>query len=66
MIDNYALWKRHDALREEEAERYTKFNKLFDMAIEGAEKALEVLEEDFDKGCEVLEDLILRLEEERG
>ena len=65
MIDNYGLWKRHDLLQEEEAERYAKLNKIFDMAIEGAEKALEVLEEDFDKGCEVLEDLILRLEEER-
>jgi hypothetical protein len=65
MIDNYTLWKRHDLLQEEQAERYAKLNKLLDMAIEGAEKALEVLEEDFDKGCEVLEDLILRLEEER-
>ncbi len=66
MIDNYTLWKRHDALREEEAERYAKLNRILDMAIEGAEKALEVLEEDFDKGCEVLEDLILRLEKEKG
>lgn len=65
MIDNYTLWKRYDLLQEEQAERYAKLNKLFDMAIEGVEKALEVLEEDFDKGCEVLEDLILRLEEER-
>ena len=65
MIDNYGLWKKHDRLREEQEERYAKLNKFFDMAIEGAEKALEVLEEDFDKGCEVLEDLILRLEEER-
>ena len=65
MIDNYGLWKRHDLLQEEEAERYAKLNRMLDMAIEGVEKALEVLEEDFDKGCEVLEDLILRLEEER-
>jgi hypothetical protein len=65
MIDNYALWKRHDLLQEEQAELYAKLNKALDMAIEGAEKALEVLEEDFDKGCEVLEDLILRLEKER-
>ncbi len=65
MIDNYALWKRHDLLREEQAERYAKLNRMLDMAIEGVEKALEVLEEDFDKGFEVLEDLILRLEDER-
>ena len=65
MIDNYALWKRHDALREEQEERYAKLNRILDMAIEGVEKALEVLEEDFDKGCEMLENLILRLEEER-
>lgn len=65
MIDNYALWKRHDLLQEEQAERYAKLNRMLDMAIEGVEKALEVLEKDFDKGCEVLEDLILRLEEER-
>ena len=65
MIDNYGLWKRHDLLQEEEAERYAKLNRILDIAIEGVEKALEVLEEDFDKGCEVLEDLILRLEVER-
>ena len=65
MIDNYTLWKRYDLLQEEQAERYAKLNRMLDMAIEGVEKALEVLEEDFDKGCEVLEDLILRLEEER-
>ena len=65
MIDNYGLWKRHDLLQEEEAERYAKLNRILDIAIEGVEKALEVLEEDFDKGCEVLEDLILRLEKER-
>ena len=65
MIDNYTLWKRHDLLQEEQAERYAKLNKLFDMAIEGAEKALEVLEDDFNKGCEILRDLIDRLEEER-
>ena len=65
MIDNYGLWKRHDALREEEAERYAKLNRMLDMAIEGVEKALNVLEEDFDKGCEMLRDLIDRLEDER-
>lgn len=65
MIDNYTLWKRYDLLQEEQAERYAKLNRILDMAIEGVEKALEVLEEDFDKGCEVLKDLILRLEEER-
>ena len=65
MIDNYGLWKRYDLLQEEQAERYAKLNRMLDMAIEGVEKALEVLEEDFDKGCELLEDLILRLEDER-
>ena len=65
MIDNYTLWKRYDLLQEEQEERYAKLNKLFDMAIEGAEKALEVLEDDFNKGCEILRDLIDRLEEER-
>ena len=65
MIDNYGLWKRHDALREEQEERYAKLNRILDMAIEGVEKALEVLEDDFDKGCEILENLISRLEKER-
>ena len=65
MIDNYGLWKKHDRLREEQAELYTKLNKALDMAIEGVEKALNVLEEDFDKGCEILRDLIDRLEDER-
>ena len=65
MIDNYGLWKKHDRLREEEAERYAKLNRMLDMAIEGVEKALNVLEEDFDKGCEMLRDLIDRLEDER-
>lgn len=51
--------------REEQAERYAKLNRILDMAIEGAEKVLEVLEEDFDKGCEMLRDLIDRLEDER-
>ena len=65
MIDNYGLWKKHDRLREEEAERYAILNRMLDMAIEGVEKALNVLEEDFDKGCEMLRDLIDRLEDER-
>ena len=65
MIDNYGLWKKHDRLREEQAELYAKLNKALDMAIEGAEKALEVLEDDFNKGCEILRDLIDRLEKER-
>lgn len=65
MIDNYGLWKRHDALREEQAERYAKLNKALDIAIEGIEKALNVLEDDFDKGCELLSDLVQRLEDER-
>ena len=65
MIDNYALWKRYDLLQEEQAERYAKLNRMLDMAIEGVEKALEVLEDDFNKGCEILRDLIDRLEEER-
>ena len=65
MIDNYGLWKKHDALQEQQAEIYAKLNKALDIAIEGIEKTLEVLEEDFDKGCEMLENLILRLEDER-
>ncbi len=65
MIDNYGLWKRHDLLQEEQAERYAKLNKVLDIAIEGVEKALNVLEEDFDKGCELLSDLVQRLEDER-
>lgn len=65
MIDNYGLWKRHDLLQEEQEERYAKLNKVLDTAIEGVEKALEVLEEDFDKGCELLEGLVNRLEGER-
>lgn len=65
MIDNYGLWRKHDALQEQQAEIYAKLNKTLDMAIEGVEKALNVLEDDFDKGCELLEGLVNRLEGER-
>lgn len=66
MIDNLGLWKQHDRLKTETEERYAHLNRVLDIAIEGVENALRLLENDeVAEGYELLEDLIMRLEGER-
>lgn len=59
--DNYDLWKEHDALQGQIEKKI----ELIDSIISDVEQALSMLEDDFDKGCEMLNDLIVKLEGER-
>jgi len=63
--DNYDLWRRHDRLITEQEERYYRTNRIIDIAIEGIQDALDAMEDDPEEACEMLEDLIMRLEDER-
>lgn len=65
MIDNYGLWQKHDRLMAEYEEKQERVREIIYTAVDGMEQALMMLEDDFDKGCEMLRDLIDRLEDER-
>jgi hypothetical protein len=63
--DNLGLWQKHDAAQEEFSQKMKKHMELIDTATDGIERALIVLDDDFDKGCDMLRDLVSRLEDER-
>jgi hypothetical protein len=59
--DNYDLWAEHDRLQEQVKSEIEYLDKI----ISDIEQALIVLEDDFDKGCNMLRDLVSRLEDGR-
>ena len=63
--DNLALWQEHDRLMAEYEAKQERVREIIYMAVEGMGKALMVLEDDVDKGCDMLRDLVSRLEGER-